>query len=472
VPRPTHATAGPSPTPSPPTDPGNASRTLSRPDAGHRRTHRHLTAQAGEPTPNLPRPTVPLPPALLAGPLTLDAVFDQVPAGFDRFADLLALPADQRTARIRGDAAFHVPFLARLLLHQAVKPRLTRRLAASAHDRAVTADLALAVAERLPPRLPAPCHPLLPKALSLCGRLWTRLGDERRAESRFRRLAAILRTHPTAAGSADLCHGLAQLRWRQQLLDEAIALFIRAADLWTDHGSLQNAALAHAQLGFVHLDAGADLGEIAAGTALQLAHNHLEPRVPALTTRIVLGLAFCHAALGKQPRAAELRHLAPHLLDPSAPAATAAADRLLLQWWDARIEALAGRPAEAETQLDAVRHQLLAHGSLAEAARASLDLAEVRIALRQPRRLAGLGPDLLQAFAPGAATRIAARFATLARIAATNPSDDTAVAAAEDAIRAAVSGLRHLDPQRPPCLSDLTTLADQFLSLEIDADEP
>src|SRR5580692_9568587 len=97
-----------------------------------------------------------------------------------------------------------------------------------------------------------------------------------------------------------------------------------------------------------------------------------------------------------------------------------------------------GRPADAEHQLGEVRRVLLARGSVAEAVRVSLDVADARLALAAPNTLAALGDDLLRALGHHVAAFTAARFALLARRACARPPDATALATARQRIRAAL----------------------------------
>jgi hypothetical protein len=193
----------------------------------------------------------------------------------------------------------------------------------------------------------------------------------------------------------------------------AVLLFGRAAELWSGEGWTRPAALALAQRALARLDSGVALPEVAAREELAAAYAQLQraPRVPALLARVAAALAYCETGLGSRTRGADLRREAADLVegleagdgigagaepghartpgprgqrDPSAPLGDwRDGERLLLRWWDARFEELAGRQAAAQQKLNAIRLELLTRGSLAEAVRVSLEQAAALAALVQ-----------------------------------------------------------------------------------------
>jgi tetratricopeptide (TPR) repeat protein len=472
-----------------------------------------LSAEPGEARPGTPRTRMAARLAIQLCDLSSDPERARLAETRQFLADLMMVPPPLRRSRIRQDAAYHRPALVRLLLIQA-NALLTESSSrgripaadASHHgplaQRAEAADLAVAVADELPPALAATIHPLLADALALSGRAWTQIGAEGRAERCFARLAAATPWLAPAARAA-FCHGLAQLRQRQARFDEAAALFSRAADLWTASGDDQPAALARAQLGFAILEAGS-VGagnvhtEITAARALQMAHVQLDPRLPALSTRVALALACCLAALGFAGRAQKLRRgaiaratagapdIAATVADATHPAASTGqadpAEPLARRWWEARIDAHLGRLDTAVAEFEAVCRALHRHGSLAEAARASLDLAQVRRALGRDAGLAALGRDLLATFAsrdPILAGRIAALFqrppgqpaAAIDLTALGTDAADTLDDAAIAQLRAALWQAGRQDRRRgvrqaPPYIRDLSVLAELHLAAE------
>jgi hypothetical protein len=119
-----------------------------------------------------------------------------------------------------------------------------------------------------------------------------------------------------------------------------------------------------------------------------------------------LALSWCEPTVGRADRAREALAVA---LCVEAPAPRDG-EEVARDWWEARIAAVMGAdPEGADLRLDAVRRRLLAGGSLAEAARCTLDLVAQRVAAGRLDALGGLGHDLLAAFAHrGAALRSAA----------------------------------------------------------------
>jgi hypothetical protein len=213
------------------------------------------------------------------------------------------------------------------------------------------------------------------------------------AEDAYRRALPFLAAAPGIdGGRAALLAGLAQLRWAQRRLDEAAALFIHAARGFEQLKQLQAEAACRGQAGFVLLE----VSDVAAArTELALAHLHLNGELaPALAARIAWVLAWANLALGRAGEVREQLHAARSLYGQT----PEAAEQTFRAWWEARIAALDGEIDRADSQLDAVRHRLLAEGSLGEAARATLDLLDLRVTTGRLDALAPLGHDLIAAF--------------------------------------------------------------------------
>jgi hypothetical protein len=213
------------------------------------------------------------------------------------------------------------------------------------------------------------------------------------AEEAYRHALPFLAAAPGIdGGRATLLAGLAQLRWAQRRLDEAAALFLHAARDFGEMRQRQAEAACRGQAGFVLLEQGDVAG---ASTELALAHLNLNHELaPALAARIAWVLAWANLALGRAGEAREQLHAARSLYGQT----PEAAEQTVRAWWEARIAALDGEIDRADSQLDAVRHRLLAEGSLGEAARATLDLLDLRVTTGRLDALAPLGHDLIAAF--------------------------------------------------------------------------
>ncbi|HVR10775.1 MAG TPA: hypothetical protein VMW75_22210 [Thermoanaerobaculia bacterium] len=244
----------------------------------------------------------------------------------------------------------------------------------------------------------------------LCRALWTVLraarlqGRLEEAEDAFRRgLPYLGAAPPVSEERATLLAGVAQLRWHERRLDEAAALFAQAARMFGELAERQGEAACRAQAGALlveQLDPGRATAELA------VAHLHLDASLaPALAVRVALMLAWCHLAAGRSGLGRERLRAARGLYA----AAPEAGEELLQSWWEARIAALddtrrAGpegsrrHPSPADDLFDSVRRRLLAEGSVAEAARCTLDLLELRVEVDRLEALSDLGPDLLRGF--------------------------------------------------------------------------
>jgi hypothetical protein len=445
-----------------------------------------------------------------AAPDAFDAIFDRLAAVLERLEALMKLTPAARQTAVRADASFHLPYLARVLMTRAISGRFPGVRGERAHDlrRADAAELALAVAESLPvtanPREAERADLVLAQALALCGRLWTQVGREHRAALHFEALGRVMAGRVPAPGRAELYHGVAQLRWRQGDVAGAVLLFGRAAELWNGEGRTRAAALALAQRGLARLDSGVALPELPAREELAAAYAQLRrgprsPAPPALLARVAAALAYCETGLGSRTWGAELRREAAELVAGLEPGdgrgaglgggrgtrASGSAlgdwrdgERLLLRWWDARFEEMAGRQAATQQGLNAIRLELLARGSLGEAVRVSLEQAPALVAVGKKallRRLDQLGPDLVASFGAAAARRPAAGLAEVARLArvadlvpegSERQAAMAAVSAARERVRDGLWLLRADERRRPPMIRALSSLAEEFLAAE------
>ena len=320
---------------------------------------------------------------------------------------------------------------------------------------------------------------MLLRALSAVLRGHRRMGRLERAEDVYRRALPFL---GLAAGEpearAALLAGVAQLRWCARRLDEAVALFVRAARLFAQAGDRQGEATSRVQAGFVlleQLDTWAARGELAA------AHARLDSSLaPALTARVGLALAWCELELGEPDRArqalAAARGLYPRLPPrpalpelpalvelselPEPPERPEHAEQLCRDWWEARIAGSSGAADDADRRLDAVRTSLLASGSIAEAARCTLDLLLHRIAAGRLDAVSELAHDLLAAFRHRPpALQPAAMIARLAHLAVERSASYAPTLAP---VRQFLLGM-HAGADRPDLIAGVPVLADRLL---------
>jgi hypothetical protein len=190
--------------------------------------------------------------------------------------------------------------------------------------------------------------------------------------------------------------------------------------------------------------------------ALRLASRYLDrPLAPSLAARMLLALSLIEATLGNCAAARERLQEARKLYDLS-PSRT---EGIARAWWEARIAAAAGQHDEAEPLCDGVRRELLARGSLAEAARITLDHVLLRIAAGRSDTVEELTAALVDAFPEGAGSW-AGEMARLARLAAGEPG---AVYAATQEFRRRSRSPSLPSPGRPDLLTPSRNLADRLL---------
>jgi hypothetical protein len=384
-----------------------------------------------------------------------------------RLADrLLALPP-----REREDAALHDPRYRRPTLAQLLALRAESELFEPAGDPRATAELGAAIASALPRdpagkarRLAALAHWLLGKAL-LKAAQW------RPAESSFRCMFAFIPGRGPAEETALACAGLAQVCADTGDVDAAVAQFLQAAWVFSKLGAAAPAAGCQAELGLLLLDSG-DL--VNAGTSLRAAAELLDPAfAPSLAARLRLALAEVAAALGDRAAAGEELRRA-RALYRLAPAAAEGVER---RRREARIAAASGDVAAADALLEPVRRELLARGSLDEAARSTFEHVLLRIEERRLGEVGELTGQLAAAF-PGAGEgeRWAEEMAGLARVAGTNP-DGVYRACCELGLRLRLR-LRQATPPdscqagRPPLVTPLRLLADRLLRRRGELEDP
>jgi hypothetical protein len=365
------------------------------------------------------------------------------------FAELMRLEPARRLGAAEREPRFRSRALARRLrlMAESVLGDPARRAAA--------ADLALSVAAEL--RGNARNQRLLVSAVAVAARARTQVGDEAGAGELWRVLSELAGgpdEDPASWGA--LHHGEGELLWRQGRLSEASGRFTLAAEAWSKAGEGQWTALCWAELGLVLLDA-EDLA--GARRSLGMAHVKLEPRVPALSSRVAMGLALCLMAAGESGPARERQRTAELLGAAVSAAEGGAGEQVLLRWRRARLAAAAGDAAAAERLLDGVRVDLLRRGSAREAVLASLDLAEVLIGQGRCDDVEALGPVLRDTF--GSDGDLAA--VELAVLAVTAVDCPPAVSSIVGMVRRAWVAVRS-PGARPDLIRSVAALADAFLA--------
>jgi tetratricopeptide (TPR) repeat protein len=287
------------------------------------------------------------------------------PALYD---ELLAASEDGRRVLIGSDARYASPGLAELLLAAAGET------ARNAPSRATwLARLALNVAERVDRKW---YGDEVGGALALAG--WSRLAEALQFAEDYSAAAEALRLAEQAAEAvvidslerALFCRVAALVRYGEGLIDEALGLLLRAAEIYRQREEHQALGEVLAEKGWIL----ATNDALAAVEPLRAALDLVEPTGrpwPAL--RIYQALALCYAELDKRGEATELlargQELREEVRDPI--------DRLQCAWADALIADRMGRPCEAVEILRAVIGDLARCGRPFDAALAAVDLAEI-----------------------------------------------------------------------------------------------
>jgi tetratricopeptide (TPR) repeat protein len=226
-------------------------------------------------------------------------------------------------------------------------------------------------------------------------------------------MSAFIRYEPSEE-AALAAVGLAQVREGTGSIEAAAALYLRAAYGYAQLGAGFPAAACRAQLGMV-LQASGDL--LNAAREMHAALAGMDAAfAPSLAARLWLALAEIEATVGDDDAAGDCLRQARTLY----PLASTPAEGIERTWREARIAAATGDGAAADVLLDGVRRELLARGSLVEAARSTWEQLLVRTEGRRWEAAGELAAALAGAF-PGAGEALAAEMAALARLAAEEP---------------------------------------------------
>jgi hypothetical protein len=385
---------------------------------------------------------------------------------------LLELPRAERREAVLADPRFHRQTLAQLLVLQAES-----RLEDPAVDPLEAAELAAAVASALPADAARRARQTEALACWLAGKARLRRRDWRLAEHAFSSIFALIPQREPSEEQALALTGLAQLHADLGNPDRAAALFLQAAYRFTRLGAAEPAAACQAQLGLLLFETG-DL--VGARLPLRVALRTLdEAFAPSLAARLLLALSQIETTLGHSGPAREhLRH-ARGLYDLG----SSHAEALVRAWAEARIATAGEQPGEAEPLLDSVRRELLTRGSLAEAARCTLDHVLLRLDAGRSETIGELTAALVEAFplaveswadqpgVPRLATggAAAAEMARLARLAAHQPE---ALYATAHALRQRLRQAPLPSPGRPDLLTSSRSLADRLLLRRAEHEDP
>jgi tetratricopeptide (TPR) repeat protein len=297
----------------------------------------------------------------------------------------------------------------------------------------------------------------------LLGRSLLRASQRRLARSAFETVHSFIPRPAAPSEEAALAAvGLAQVAEDGGELEVAEAHLLRAADLYSQLDAVTPAASCHAQLGFLLYESGDLEG---AARQLRAGLELLDPAfAPSLAARMWLALAEIETTLADSAAAAESLHRARRLYR-LAPSLSEAIERT---WREARIALAAGADAQAHALLDIVRRELLAHGSLAEAARGTYEQLLVEVDAGHIDAAGELVAELACAF-PGAADALAAEMAGLARLAAVRPQ---AFYAASLELQRRLRHRAPTCPGRRPLLLPTRLLADRLLCLRSELEDP
>jgi hypothetical protein len=398
----------------------------------------------------------------------LDAMFTRAEASSRGAEELAALPAGDALRAIAAEARFRDPGVATALLLKAE---------VALDDPAGSARLGEAAFAILSAQDSDPHGRNFSK---LCRSLWMIVRGARlerrleKAEDAFRRGLPFLGAAPAVSeGRAALLAGVAQVRWAERRLDEAAAVFAQAARMFGELGERQGEAACRAQAGCVLVE---QLDPWRAQAELAVCHLCIDAELaPALAVRVALMLAWCLVAVGRTELGRE-RLRAARKLYARAPGR---GEEVFRAWWEARIAALGGAgegggkdgqagdagetaaAGEADGMLDAVRRRLFAEGSVAEAARCSLELLALRVEEGRLDALSELGPDMLRELQNRPSAFRPAEMIDLLAFLAVEESARYAPALA--AARHYLSGLRPHPKDRQDLIVDVQVLADRLL---------
>jgi tetratricopeptide (TPR) repeat protein len=375
-------------------------------------------------------------------------------------ARLLALPASERQARVGRDPRFQRQTLATWFVLQAEGALFDPRA-----DPGEAAELAVAIALALGGAAQGKARNTAALGYWLLGRALLRKARWRQAEQAFHCIFALLPDRAASEERGLALDGLAQLHGDLGEVDAATAFFLEAAHVFSQLDAPRPAAACQAELGLLLLESG-DL--LAAAHSLRTALVLLgadDALAPSLAARMWLGLAEIEAVAGDAglarehcDRARALYELAP---SPS--------EEIERSWREARIAYAAEQDAEAEAMFDRVRRELLARGSLAEAAHATWDLVLLRLEAGRWEAIEELAAALREGFGP-AGEPWAREMGELARLAAGGGAQSFYRACHD--FRRTLRQRCPAAPGRPDLLTPTRALADRLLRHRGEHEDP
>jgi hypothetical protein len=374
--------------------------------------------------------------------------------------ELMAMPALERLAAAGAERRFHRQSLVRLLALAA-----EAGLDDPAGDPRPVAELGAAIAAALPRDVQGKARQAAAWAWWLFGKALLRESQLRLARGAFEAMQAFIPRHLEPSEEAALSAiGLAQVWEDSGEVVAAEAQFLLAAYVYSQLDSDTGSAGCFAQLGLLLHESGRiEYAVPPLRTALEL----LDPEfAPSLAARLWLALAEIETTLDDGGAAAESLHQA-RALYRLAPSAAEDVDRT---WREARIALAAGAAARAEALLDRVRRELLARGSVAEAARCTYEQLLVQVETRRFAAAGELTAALGGAF-PGAAGEAIEWMTALARLAAADPAGQGFYEWSLDLRQHLRRPLRG-SPERPPLLRSTRALADRLLRHRGEREDP
>lgn len=302
-------------------------------------------------------------------------------------AELLALPREERLARLEADPRFRTFFVAWKLVElswqaeEAAEAESLGRLAASIAEGLKGTGPSEGVEEGL--AIGAWCS---------VGEACRRLGALDAAEEAFLRAIPHLEKSIDPAESAELCRWLARLRRDQRRFDEAMALQERSAALFSAAGQVRDQAMALTDLAAAHLDQDdVDMAVAAFDRVLTLGPAAVDP---GLGLGVGWGIAGCLAALNDPLQA---RRILASVAERPARRRTAV-DRAILARTEGLIAAFSRQEHQAEVLLREAWNAFHRTGARGYAILTGLDLAALYMRQGRASNLRALGGEIRIAF--------------------------------------------------------------------------
>jgi tetratricopeptide (TPR) repeat protein len=376
-------------------------------------------------------------------------------------AELMRMPALERIAAASSDRRFHRQTLVRLLALE-----VEAALDDPAVDPRPAAELGAALAAALPRDVQGRARRAAAWAWWLFGKSLLRASQWRLARSSFEAMHAFIpRPLEPSEEEALSAVGLAQVWEGTGEVVAAEAQFLLAAYLYSKLDTATGSASCLAQLGFLLYESGRLEDAL---PPLRTAIGLLDPAfAPSLAARLWLALAEIETTLDDGGAAAESLHRA-RALYRLAPSAAEDLDRI---WREARIALAAGADGRAEASLDRVRRELLARGSLSEAARCTYEQLLIRLEARRFEAAGELTAALAGAF-PAAAREVLAKMTALTRLAAAETSEGEGFYGWSLNLRQRLRQQPPRSPDRLPVLRSTQALADRLLRHRGELEDP